>query len=234
MVSKHTFIVILYLAPYILNSSKCISQSQCRVDKRFRSTIWRSIDQMADESVSATASAPVQQLVTADGTYATQSALSGPSSSEGAKGKSKEERPPFRKYLMDGDFFIAASLATTLTKLALRYNAAVGDDEKKRNRFTSETMLVLASVLHLGRSGLPAKKITPDDGDRIALCLKVLAEQSPTVVEIFDRYCLLRIWLQSLYYRWCSFNFFMINEQLTEPWWFNRFFTVGTMNRNDQ
>ena len=78
-------------------------------------------------------------------------------------------------------------MATSL----FRYNAAVGDDEKKRNRFTSETMLVLASVLHLGRSGLPAKKITPDDGDRIALCLKVLAEQSPTVVEIFDRYCLL-------------------------------------------
>ena len=48
-------------------------------------------------------------------------------------------------------------------------------------------MLVLASILHLGRSGLPAKKITPDDGDRIALCLKVLAEQSPAVVEIFDR-----------------------------------------------
>jgi len=156
-------------------------------------------EQMADESVSAAASAPVQQLVTADGTYATQSALvSGPASSAGAKGKSKaeEDRPPFRKYLMDGDFFIAASLATTLTKLALRYNAAVGNDEKKRNRFTSETMLVLASILHLGRSGLPAKKITPDDGDRIALCLKVLAEQSPAVVDIFDRDC--RMSLQSM------------------------------------
>ena len=150
-------------------------------------------EQMTDESVSAAAEAPVQKLVTADGTYATQSALV-----EGAKGKSKaeEDRPPFRKYLMDGDFFIAASLATTLTKLALRYNAAVGDDEKKRNRFTSETMLVLASILHLGRSGLPAKKITPDDGDRIALCLKVLAEQSPAVVEIFDREC--RMSLQSM------------------------------------
>ena len=195
-------------------------------------------EQMADESVSAAASAPVQQLVTADGTYATQSALvSGPASSAGAKGKSKaeEDRPPFRKYLMDGDFFIAASLATTLTKLALRcvhiagalskfsypamsyrrlhiyqlhilpfifrYNAAVGNDEKKRNRFTSETMLVLASILHLGRSGLPAKKITPDDGDRIALCLKVLAEQSPAVVDIFDRRVERRIF-KGTFYRW--------------------------------
>ena len=78
-----------------------------------------------------------------------------------------------------------------------RYNAAVGDDEKKRNRFTSETMLVLASILHLGRSGLPAKKITPDDGDRIALCLKVLAEQSPAVVEIFDRWVEIRGFLRN-------------------------------------
>ena len=75
---------------------------------------------MTDESVTSAAAAPVQKLVTADGTYATQSALV--EGAEGAKGKSKaeEDRPPFRKYLMEGDFFIAASLATTLTKLALR------------------------------------------------------------------------------------------------------------------
>lgn len=33
---------------------------------------------------------------------------------------------------MDGDFFVAASLATTLTKLALRYVAIV-QDKKKQN-----------------------------------------------------------------------------------------------------
>ena len=38
-------------------------------------------------------------------------------------------------------------------------------------------MLVLSSVLHLGRSGLPTKPITEDDFDRIATCLKVLSEQ---------------------------------------------------------
>ena len=90
---------------------------------------------------------------------------------------------------MDGDFFIAASMATTLTKLCLRYVEAVGSSEiKKRNRFTAETMLVLASMLHLGKSGLPEKPITADDADRISLCLKVLSDQSPAIIEVRPKF----------------------------------------------
>jgi hypothetical protein len=58
--------------------------------------------------------------------------------------------------LMDGEFFVGAALGTTLTKLALRYAILVADI-KKRNRLSAEAMLVLATVLHLGRSGLPTK-----------------------------------------------------------------------------
>ena len=92
---------------------------------------------------------------------------------------------------MDGDFFMAASLATTLTKLALRYGEAVNktrseDSARKINRFTAESMLVLTSILHLGKSGLPTKPITPDDADRISFCLKVLAEQTPAINIIFQ------------------------------------------------
>jgi hypothetical protein len=58
--------------------------------------------------------------------------------------------------LMDGEFFVGAALGTTLTKLALRY-AILVSDVKKRNRLSAEAMLVLATVLHLGRSGLPTK-----------------------------------------------------------------------------
>ena len=39
----------------------------------------------------------------------------------------------FRKYLMDGDFFIATAIGTTLSKLALKYAAAV-KDQKRVNR----------------------------------------------------------------------------------------------------
>jgi hypothetical protein len=53
-------------------------------------------------------------------------------------------------------------------------------------RFTAESMLVLTSILHLGKSGLPTKPITPDDADRISFCLKVLSEQTPAINVIFQ------------------------------------------------
>ncbi|XP_053305065.1 coatomer subunit beta isoform X1 [Spea bombifrons] len=155
---------------------------------------------------------PAQKLVTEMGTYATQSALS---SSRPTK---KEEdrcavmisshlspprprffftvfknvyfpyRPPLRGFLLDGDFFVAASLATTLTKIALRYVALV-QEKKRQNSFVAEAMLLMASILHLGKSSLPKKPITDDDVDRISLCLKVLSECSPLMNEIFNKEC---------------------------------------------
>lgn len=38
-----------------------------------------------------------------------------------AKNKKQQERPPLRKFLMAGDFFVGSALATVLTKLALRF-----------------------------------------------------------------------------------------------------------------
>ena len=90
-------------------------------------------EQMEDESVAAAATvAPIQKLVTADGTYATQSAFSGDKGdSSGFVGSGRKDRekdrPPMRKYLMEGDFFVAASMASSLTKLAMRYNKALHD-----------------------------------------------------------------------------------------------------------
>lgn len=40
--------------------------------------------------------------------------------------------PPLRQYLMDGDFFVGAALATSLTKLALKY-VTLTPDQKKQN-----------------------------------------------------------------------------------------------------
>jgi len=142
-------------------------------------------EEMEDESMGA--SVPQQQkLVTADGTYATQSAFSSGGEAGGAKGTT--ERPPLRKYLMEGDFFIGAALAGTLTKLALRY-AELEPSEARQNRFTAECMLVIASILHLGRSGLPEKAITKDDEDRMQLCIKVLADKGCALGAVFKTDC---------------------------------------------
>ncbi|CAD7089722.1 unnamed protein product [Hermetia illucens] len=120
--------------------------------------------------------------VTSDGTYATQSAFSV------ATVAKKEKRPPLRQYLMDGEFFIGASLAATLTKLALRY-MELESDTCKKNRTCSQAMLVMSSILHLGKSGFPTKPITNDDIDRIFLCLKTLSELTPEAVEVFRHRC---------------------------------------------
>lgn len=73
---------------------------------------------------------------------------------------------------MEGDFFIGASMATSLTKLALRFVQQISNVQLQ-NQFCGEAMLVIASILHLGRSGLPQKAISNDDAERLGLCLKV-------------------------------------------------------------
>lgn len=90
--------------------------------------------------------------------------------------------------MMEGDFFIGASLATTLSKLALRYKQ-LENDEKKSNRMQAEAMLVMSSVLQLGRSGLPTKAMTHDDAERISLCLRSLACPTPIVQNVFTEGC---------------------------------------------
>ncbi|XP_015605561.1 coatomer subunit beta [Cephus cinctus] len=123
------------------------------------------------------------QLVTSDGTYATQSAFSTASS-----GKKEEKRPALVQYMMEGDFFIGASLGTTLSKLALRYKS-LEKNAKKSNRMQAEAMLVMSSVLQLGRSGLPSKAMTHDDTERISLCLRSLACPTPLIQNVFTEGC---------------------------------------------
>ncbi|XP_019850006.1 PREDICTED: coatomer subunit beta-like [Amphimedon queenslandica] len=119
------------------------------------------------------------RLVTADGTYISQSALST------AAVKKDEKIPPLRGYLLDGNFFISGVLAGTLTKLAIRY-LDQQTEPRSCNAFVAEAMLIMASVLHLGRSGIPKKPITEDDNERISTCLKVLAERNKFINSVFD------------------------------------------------
>lgn len=89
---------------------------------------------------------------------------------------------------MDGDFFSGSTLATNLTKLALKY-VALCNDQSKANHLCSSVMLTLSSIIHLGKSGFTTKPITNDDQDRIFVCLKTLSDRSPEVVEVFVSSC---------------------------------------------
>jgi len=127
----------------------------------------------------------VQQLVTADGTYATQSAFVLTANTTNAKDEA-EKRPTLRGFLLQGHFFIAAALARTLTKLTLKYLKLIGDNQVKQNRFLAEAMYIMACVLHYGKSGLTKKPINEDDNDSINICLRVIAERSALITRLFD------------------------------------------------
>lgn len=127
----------------------------------------------------------VQQLVTADGTYATQSAFVLTANTTNAKDEA-EKRPTLRGFLLQGHFFIAAALARSLTKLTLKYLKLIGDNQVKQNRFLAEAMYIMACVLHYGKSGLTKKPINEDDNDSINICLRVIAERSALITRLFD------------------------------------------------
>lgn len=123
-------------------------------------------------------------LVTADGTYATQSAFS----SEKPSVKKESERPALRRYLLSGDFYTGSVLVAALTKLALRYCHLV-EQPAKHHRLRAECMLVASSVLRLGRSPLPEKTISQDDAERCQLAVRVLAEKSPMLDDMYLKAC---------------------------------------------
>ncbi|CBY11196.1 unnamed protein product [Oikopleura dioica] len=116
--------------------------------------------------------------VTADGTYITQSAL------VSEKSKQESNAPPLRNFLLEGEFGTGSVLATTLTKLGLRFTQLT-DNNRKRNAFLAECMLIMTSVLHLGRSGYAKKPIAEDDACRIVACIKVLSNPKPQTTQIF-------------------------------------------------
>ncbi|CAH1975588.1 unnamed protein product [Acanthoscelides obtectus] len=134
-----------------------------------------------EENSAGTGTGGSVTLVTSDGTYATQSAFNTTSKS------AKEQRPALRQYLMDGDFFIGACLASTLAKLALKFGEIA--TPQQRNKFDAEVMLIMAGIIHLGKSGLPTKPITNDDTDHILFCLRTLSDRPPQVVPVFEQLC---------------------------------------------
>ena len=119
------------------------------------------------------------KLVTADGSYATQSALIIPS-----KNGEKSNIPTLRSYFLTGVFFVGTSLANCLTKLAFKFKEAKmsssPENFKLVNSFIAECMLILTSILHLGKANLALEDDTPnvineDDFERIALCLMIMS-----------------------------------------------------------
>ncbi|SCV74221.1 BQ2448_6653 [Microbotryum intermedium] len=112
--------------------------------------------------------------VLADGTYATETAYSSvPSASlEAVKAAAK---PPLRALILGGDFYTASVLASSLTKIVLKFKE-VSRDERAVNELRAEAMLIMTSIIRVGQSPFSSVPIDEDAQERITNCLQALAE----------------------------------------------------------
>lgn len=122
------------------------------------------------------------KLVTADGSYATQSALS-----VSTKNNLVESTmPPLRNYLLtNNEFIIGTALANCLIKLCLRYKL-LSTNQKSINNYFAESMLILTSILHVGKSKFVTQLINEDDYERISHSVYILINLSSNKISDCD------------------------------------------------
>lgn len=122
-------------------------------------------------------SAPTgSRKVLADGTYATESALTSRASAQAKLDAVKAaQKPPLRQLILDGDYYLATVLSSTLTKLVMRHSE-ISNDSRRTNALRAEAMLIMISIIRAGQSQFVKAPIDEDSVDRIMSCVRSLAE----------------------------------------------------------
>ncbi|KAF1817460.1 coatomer subunit beta-like protein [Eremomyces bilateralis CBS 781.70] len=124
-------------------------------------------------------SAPTgSRRVLADGTYATESALTSEAASKAHLDAVKAaQKPPLRQLILDGDYYLATVLASTLTKLVMRHSE-ISQDTARTNALRAEAMLIMISIIRVGQSHFGKSPIDEDSVDRIMSCVRSLSQFS--------------------------------------------------------
>lgn len=116
--------------------------------------------------------------VLADGTYATETALtSGSAAAAKLEAVKAAQKPPLRQLILEGDYYLAAVLSATLTKLVMRHSE-ISSDKARTNALKAEAMLIMISIIRVGQSHFVKAPIDEDSVDRIMSCVRSLAEFS--------------------------------------------------------
>lgn len=123
------------------------------------------------------ATAPTgSRRVLADGTYATESALTSQSAvAAKLEAVKAAQKPPLRQLILDGDYYLATVLSSTLTKLVMRHSE-ISADAARTNALRAEAMLIMISIIRVGQSHFVKAPIDEDSVDRIMSCVRSLAE----------------------------------------------------------
>lgn len=122
-------------------------------------------------------SAPTgSRRVLADGTYATENALTSQSSAAAKiEAVKAAQKPPLRQLILDGDFYLGTVLSATLAKLVMRHYE-ISQDSARTNALRAEAMLIMISIIRVGQSPFVKAPIDEDSVDRIMSCIRSLAE----------------------------------------------------------
>jgi coatomer subunit beta len=83
--------------------------------------------------------------VLADGTYATESALTSSAKAK-LEAVKKAQKPPLRQLILDGDYYLASVLSTTLAKLVMRHSE-ISKDDARTQAIRAEALLIMVSIL---------------------------------------------------------------------------------------
>ncbi|KAL2249168.1 coatomer subunit beta-1 [Sesamum indicum] len=126
--------------------------------------------------------------ILADGTYATQSAVSETAFSPPAVVQGSLGTGNLRSLLLTGDFFLAAVVACTLAKLILRLKE-VQPSKIEVNKASSDALLIMVAMLQLGQSSVLPHSIDNDSYDRIVLCIRLLCNTGDAVRKIWLNSC---------------------------------------------
>lgn len=149
-------------------------------------TEQRLLDQAADENAESKeqangapkATTGASRKILPDGTYATESALTSESAAKARLEAVKAaQKPPLRQLILDGDYYLATVLSSTLAKLVMRHSE-ISDDQARTNALRAEAMLIMISIIRVGQSHFVKAAIDEDSVDRIMCCVRSLAEFS--------------------------------------------------------
>jgi len=116
--------------------------------------------------------------VLADGTYASTAFVDKP-----AFLKAAVIVPSLRQLIINGDFFLASVLATTLTKMALKYDGLEEVSPRDKNTNKAQVLLYLVGLLRLLQQR-STKEVDRDSHERLCLCVNILAKNNTRAANI--------------------------------------------------
>ncbi|TIC05155.1 Coatomer, beta subunit [Wallemia mellicola] len=124
-----------------------------------------------------------EQLITttkvlADGTYATETKVSSAEDASRLAAVKAASKPPLRGLILNGDFYTASVLASTLTKLVMRLSTNQNLEANELNSIKAEAMLIMTSIIRVGQSKFVSTQIDEDSAERILSCVQALADEA--------------------------------------------------------